>query len=102
MGDKNLCWETGKPLPEGMKDTAHFLTTDARTAWNNRRKNRGAVVYDLIMSWRYDRPRAKALKVFSLLCQLAKEWHDEDKSSGRISFNPTTIEERAGATEPTQ
>lgn len=84
----NLCWETGKPMPEGMKDTAHFLTDQARTAWNNRRKSRGAELYDLFMAYRYDRKRAKLLGLFSRMCALAAKWRYEDKEAGRTSFAP--------------
>ena len=83
---ENRCWETGKPLPEGMKDTAHFLTTEARTAWNNRRKNRGAEVLDLLWVWRFERGMARHLKVISKLCALLSRWHAEDKEAGRRSY----------------
>lgn len=85
----NHCYETGQPLPEGMKDTAKFSSDAARSAWNNRRKNRGAELYDLVMAWRFDRRMAGGLKVLSRICAMAARWHAEDKAAGRQSFTPT-------------
>lgn len=81
------CWETGKSLANAYPGS-RFISTDARVAWNNRRKTRGAAVYDLLMGWRYDRPIATALHVFSTICALLKQWHDEDEATGRIGYLP--------------
>lgn len=85
------CFETGKPLAENAPDTARFIDTEARQAWNNRRKVRGAQLYDLFMAYRYDRKAAKVLKLFSQLCKLAQQWHEEDKRLGRTSFEPLKL-----------
>lgn len=83
-----ICFETGKTLPETAQPTARFIDADARQAWNNRRKVRGAALYDLFMAYRYDRSAAKTLKLFSVMCKLAADWRAEDKSLGRTSFEP--------------
>ena len=81
------CYETGADLPETMHEKAHFSSDAARTAWNNRRKNRGAILYDLFMGYRYDRGVAKTLGLFSVMCALAAKWRAEDKAAGRRSHN---------------
>lgn len=84
---ERICYETGTDLGADAKDGKHFSSDAARTTWNNRRKNRGAIIYDLLMAWRYDRPVAKALNVFSTICKLLAEWHREDGEAGRIGYN---------------
>lgn len=86
-----ICYETGKPLAENAPDTARFANADARQAWNNRRKVRGAQLYDLFMAYRYDRKAAKLLKLFSVMCGLAAQWRAEDKAANRTSFEPLTV-----------
>jgi hypothetical protein len=81
------CWETGSSLVNAYHGS-RFINTKARQDWNNRRKTRGAAVYDLLMAWRYDRPIATSLGVFATICRLLKEWHDEDKALGRVGYMP--------------
>lgn len=83
-----ICYETGKALPENAPASSRFINADARQAWNNRRKVRGAQLYDIFMAYRYDRGAAKVLKLFSVMCKLAQTWREEDKSLGRTSFEP--------------
>jgi hypothetical protein len=85
--DYSKCWETGRSLVDAYHGS-RFINTKARQDWNNRRKTRGAAVYDLLMGWRYDRPIATTLHVFVVICQLLKQWHDEDKAAGRIGYLP--------------
>lgn len=69
---------------------ADFCTTECRKAFNNRRLVRGAELYDLVMVLRYERPIAKALKVWKLICRLAAVHRDEDvrQREGRHSWRP--------------
>lgn len=82
-----VCWETGKSLEDAYPGS-RFINQGARQDWNNRRKMRGAAVYDLLMGWRYDRPVATALGVFSTVCSLLRQWHEEDKAADRIGYLP--------------
>lgn len=84
------CWETHRSL-ENAYPGSRFIDTKARTDWNNRRKTRGALVYDLLMAWRYDRPLATALGVFSIVCKMIRQWHEEDKAAERIGYLPPTM-----------
>ena len=90
-----LCFETGKPLPDNAQPTARFIDADARQAWNNRRKVRGAQLYDMFMAYRYDRGAAKTLKLFSLMCKVAAEWRAEDAAAKRTSFEPLKVDDVA-------
>ncbi len=88
-----ICFETGKPLPETAQPTVRFIDADARQAWNNRRKVRGAQLYDMFMAYRYQRGVGKTLKLFSLMCKVAAEWRAEDKANGRTTFEPLVVPE---------
>lgn len=84
------CWETSRSLINSYHGS-RFIDTKARVDWNNRRKLRGALVYDLLMAWRYDRPIATALGVFSTICGLLRQWHEEDKTADRVGYLPPTM-----------
>lgn len=61
-----------------------FCSTPCRTTFNNRRKTRGADLYDLFMTLAYDRKNRKG--VWTAMSRMAKAWHEEDKKAGRKSF----------------
>lgn len=65
-----------------------FCSTLCKTTWNNRRKNRGADVYDLWMAMRYERDEAKRLGVWTEMCRLSELWNAEDEKAGRITYSP--------------
>jgi len=54
----------------------------------NRRKARGAELYDLFMVLRFDRERAKLLRIFQAMCRMASNWRAEDRArrAGRRSY----------------
>lgn len=80
------CGETFNPK------AAHqdFCRTSCKSAFNNRRLLRGAEIFDLIMILRYERPIAKALKVWKLICRLTAAYREEDtrQRAGRHSWRP--------------
>ena len=69
-----VCLECGSPHP-GAGD---FCADGCRTAFNNRRKARGAELYDLFMAHRFDRTRARQLRVLQAMNRLASNWRAED------------------------
>lgn len=79
----HACLECGEPRGAG-----DFCADACRAAFNNRRKARGAELYDLFMVLRFDRKRAKLLRVFQALCRLASNWRAEDQArrAGRRSW----------------
>ncbi len=85
-----LCLECGEPMEGVQKRGKEFCCSACRLTFNNRRLQRGALVYDLFMALRFDREMSKALKVWSLLTRLAKQFRDEDvhRRGGRRSWQP--------------
>jgi len=101
------CRECGEEFKKGKSQEQMFCSNACRSSWNNRRKNRGADVYDLFMTMRFDRSNAKG--VWATMCRMASEWNEEDKKAfmteeeiktnvskpGRKSFAPVrTVMER--------
>lgn len=75
-----------------------FCSTSCRHDFNNRRKARGAELYDLYMAHRFERDHAKQLGVFQAINRLASNFREEDKArrAGRRSWRSprTVLEER--------
>ena len=77
--------------------SAEFCCRECRSAFNNRRASRGAELYDLYMTARFDRPLAAKLKVWGWLARLATAYRDDDRREreGRPSWrHPREIAER--------
>lgn len=98
VNGSRACQECGKPLAAHKDPRSIFCSGPCRMTWNNRRGSRGSDIYDLVMAWRYERPVCKALGLFTLLCRMARVWHEEDKHErdGRRSYtDPDTALSRA-------
>ena len=67
---------------------AEFCRPACRQEFQNRRRERGAQLYDLFMALRFDRGSAKALGLWSTMCRLASNWREEDRRAreGRRSW----------------
>lgn len=57
-----------------------FCSAGCRSDFNNRRKRRGAELYDLYMAHRFDRAAALDLGVFQAINRLASNYRQEDHS----------------------
>ncbi len=81
-----ICRECGAPCS---KRGASFCRPSCRAAWHNRRKSRGAELYDLVMAMRYDRTGASAANAMTVLSNLARAYHDADAAArgGRPSWD---------------
>lgn len=81
------CRECGGPHAPA-RAGVEFCSGDCRRLWNNRRAVRGAEIYDLIMAWRYERGRGKALRLWRMVCRLAAEYRRQDRETraGRASW----------------
>lgn len=90
----HACLECGEP----MAGKGDFCTRRCRYAFNNRRKQRGAELYDLYMAHRFDRARAQELGVFQAINRLASNYRQEDMATrdGRKSWRAprAVLEER--------
>lgn len=92
MGKKlHVCRECLTPLEAGHKASRAFCSDTCKAKWNNRRKSRGADIYDLWMAMRYERDEAKRLGVWKEMCRLSERWHDEDEASGVKSYDRPEI-----------
>lgn len=80
------CKECGETF-SARRIEAAFCCNACKGTYNNRRANRGAALYDLVMEMRYDRPAAKERESFTQLCALAAQFHDEDKAQGKRSWS---------------
>lgn len=84
------CKECGESLQRPAKPSGRpkeFCGTACARKFHNRRAMRGAELYDFVMASRYQRKKyAGAITIVSQLC---REWHDEDKEDrdGRPSWN---------------
>lgn len=84
------CRECGRPF-EPRKATAVFCSPACRLAFNNRRRDWGSAMFDVVMEMRFDRKRASASKAWSELCVIAGRARqaDIDQRGGRKSWSTT-------------
>lgn len=90
----HACLECGSET----RSKGDFCSASCRHDFNNRRKARGAEIYDLYMAHRFDRATAADLGVFQAINRLASNFREEDKArrSGRRSWRSprAVLEER--------
>lgn len=87
-GSINECQECGNAFQS--KKQALFCCAPCRQAFNNRRMQRGAELYDLFRTLRRERSEAKRLNIWTQICRLELKWQedDEQKRPGRRSYMP--------------
>lgn len=80
----HACAECGQEAPRA----ASFCTVSCRTRFNNRRRQRGAELYDLYMAHRFERDLSQQLGLFQAINRLASDYRAEDKAerAGRKSW----------------
>jgi hypothetical protein len=85
-----LCRECGTPLDGDATKRKQYCGNACRKTFNNRRAERGALMYDLFMAVRYDRSRAADLQLWSKLCRYAEDCREKDvaERNGRASYLP--------------
>lgn len=83
------CQECGANFASEQR-TARFCCTPCRQSFNNRRMQRGAELYDLLMAHNYERKTSRPLQVWSLIYRLVSAYRDADvaKRRGRRSWRP--------------
>jgi len=84
---QHACRECGTSLSDPRK---LFCNSAHRMAFNNRRMQRGAMIYDLFRALRRERTVASAMNLWSEICRLERVWNDEDNRDrpGRRSYTP--------------
>lgn len=84
MPHKATCLNCGAPFETARpKGTVFQCGSTCRTEWNNRRAQRGAELYDLMMAVRYERDVATEQALWSKACALMASFKaDDDKARG--------------------
>jgi hypothetical protein len=84
------CLECGNALTASRQPERLFCSTVCRQAFNNRRMQRGAELYDLFRALRRERAEAKQLNIWTQICRLELAWQMEDEKTrqGRKSYMP--------------
>lgn len=72
------CKDCGCAIPSESK-SRDFCTSSCRSNYHNRRKQRGADLYDLFMALRFDRAAAQEQGAWSLMCRMAAQFRMEDQ-----------------------
>lgn len=87
MTKPHQCQECGSALSARRQSQA-FCKPSCRQAFNNRRMQRGAELYDLFRALRRERSDAKELNLWTHLCRLELKWQTEDDTArpGRRSY----------------
>lgn len=97
------CRECGAALnPE--RQGVLFCSGPCRQAFQNRRRERGAELYDLFMLHRCQRPVGKRIRAVFIMCRLASRWRAEDQRqrAGRPSWSPPeAVAERSASAHAT-
>ncbi len=85
-GKLRPCLECGAPHARA----GLFCGAPCRASFNNRRQQRGAVLYDLWMALRFDRTARGVGDAWRAMCRAASAWRDEDRRrrDGRKSWRP--------------
>jgi hypothetical protein len=82
------CKECGATFA-AKRGTREFCSATCRRTWNNRRATRGAILFDAVMAWRFQRGAFEAAGGRKLLGQLASTFRAEDERErgGRRSWD---------------
>lgn len=93
-----MCWECGVEHERKIaaRETAEqpvFCCHICRVRFLNRRRDRGAELYDLFMVLRFERGMARAKGIWTMMCALASAYRDADKyaRAGRQSWQPVDL-----------
>ncbi|MGX1353356.1 hypothetical protein AB7M49_006977 [Bradyrhizobium elkanii] len=89
MTKVHQCQECGEDI-SARRRGQEFCKPSCRQAFNNRRMQRGAELYDLFRALRRERADAKALNLWTELCRLELKYQIEDETArpGRRSYMP--------------
>jgi hypothetical protein len=82
------CRECGASF-SAKRDTREYCDASCRRTWNNRRVSRGAILFDAVMAWRFERNAFEEVCGRRLFSQLASVFRAEDERqrAGRRSWD---------------
>lgn len=81
------CAECGEEFPAGV-ESAEFCSQAHRLAYNNRRRDRGALLYDLYVHLRFNREAAAEKNLRTLVDRMVGIWVEEDRARRRRIMRP--------------
>jgi hypothetical protein len=81
------CAECAEKFGSNRRD-AEFCGDKCRKVYNNRRAQRGAELYDIVMAWRFGDGEGRINEARDLLCSLVSGYNEQDKMKrpGRRSY----------------
>lgn len=79
------CLECGNALSASRQPERLFCCTPCRLAFNNRRMQRGAELYDLFRALRRERAEAKRLNIWTQICRLELAWQIDDDENAKAA-----------------
>lgn len=85
------CQECDATMEPTFRAERVFCSRSCKDTHINRRKLRGAELYDLFMNIRFDREGSKGAGFWAVMCRMASEWREEDRRTGRKSFAPVSV-----------
>lgn len=77
------CAECGHEFHAKRPDRAEFCSTECRSRYNNRRRDRGAMLFDLYLHHRFNRKAAAEKNLQTLIDRMVGNWVEEDRRAGR-------------------
>lgn len=85
---KRTCVECGTEFRAVKMRSAIYCSQACRLKANNRRRERGALIYDLLCHHRFNRAEAQKQKVRSKVDRMISTWMREDIAAGRRPMRP--------------
>lgn len=82
------CAECGLTFRPKRSDRALFCSPACRNLSNARRRDRGAMIYDLLVHQRFNREEAQKKGVRSKVDRMISNWIAEDRAAGRRVMRP--------------
>lgn len=84
------CLECSAPLtPSRRGNPRRFCSAQCSKTFENRRRSRGAALYDLFRVMRRERDTAKRLNIWTEMCRLELSWNDRDE--GKRTWKPAMM-----------
>lgn len=85
------CQECDASMEPSHRPERVFCSRKCKNDHVNRRKLRGAELYDLFMNIRFDREGSKDAGLWAVMCRMASEWREQDRKEGVKSFAPVPV-----------
>ena len=78
MTTDRICLFCAATIADGAPKKQTFCNQKCCIDYLNRRRDRGAQLYDMFMGLRFERDEADRAKLWSAMCRLAAHWRQQD------------------------